>query len=207
MLTELSFLAKLAFLSYTVCCILIQIVLVKPQCKRYMSSLLNSHVSGYSSSDNYHRVWFHWYDQVEASVRMYVITPLICVCWALKLRWGRVAPLPLTSPLSICCPELIYPSMVLVNPLYIYTVVSQSPSDGIGGGEGLLRDSHSPVCHWEWILWGALAASCHRGETEIKWGSCDSMWISLVRLLGVLETCSSYELISLCKQLYFTIYF
>lgn len=102
----------------------------KPYCKRYMSWLLNAHVCGHSSSDNYRRAWFPWHDRVEASVCVYVITPLICVCWSLELRWGQVAPLPLTN---ICCPEWIYPSMVLVNPIYLYihTAISLSFSDGL----------------------------------------------------------------------------
>lgn len=173
-------------MSYTICCILTQPGLVKPYCKRYMSWLLNAHVSSHSSSDNYVRVWFHWHDRVEASVLVYVITPLICVCRRLKLRWGQVAPLPLTN---ICCPEWIYPSMVLVNPIYLY-IHCNFPEllrwyqRGQETSERLRRSRLSLRMH----SLGCFAGSCHRGKKQIKWGSCGCMWIRLVRFMYVLET-------------------
>lgn len=150
-----------------------------------MSWLLNAHVSGHSSSDNYGRVWFHCFDRVEASVRMYVITPLICVCRRLKLLWCQVAPLPLTN---ICCPELIYPSMVLVNPIYLYIHCNfpellrwyqrgRETSERLRRSRLSLR-MHSLGC-FGWFL--------PQGKNT-DWRSCGCMWISLVRLMGVLET-------------------
>jgi len=108
---------RIIIFGLTSCLCHVQAGLVKPYCKRYVSWLLNAHVCGHSSCDNYRRTWFFWHDRVEASECLYVITLLICVCWSLKLRWGQVAPLPLTN---ICCPWWIYPSTVLVNPIYIY---------------------------------------------------------------------------------------
>ncbi len=112
-----------------------------------------------------------------------------------------------THPLfSICCPEWIYPSMVLVNPLYIYTAVSQSSSDGIREARDSWETQNIQFVienEFSGELWLLPVTGEKQRKSE---GHVTVCGLSLVKLLGVLYTFYSYEFISWCKQQHFSIF-